>query len=126
MSPIEAFRAGLDSETLATIDRLRTIVAAAHPDLVERLKWNAPSFALGDDDLITLGLERRGGVRLVLHRGAKPKNPAGFAFDDPAGLARWPAADRGVALFQGLAEVEAASEALHDLCVRWIDRVARA
>ncbi len=124
MSPIEAFRAGLDSETLATVDRLRTIVAGAHPDLVERIKWNAPSFALGEDDLITLGLERRGGVRLVLHRGAKPKDLAGFAFDDPAGLARWPAADRGVAVFQTPDTVERQAEALRDLCARWVQRVA--
>lgn len=123
MAPIEAFRARLDSETLETVDRLRAITAAAHPDLVERIKWNAPSFALGEDDLITLGLERRGGVRLVLHRGAKPKDPAGFSFDDPAGLARWPAADRGVVVFQDSRAVENAAAALRDLCARWIDRV---
>lgn len=123
MSPIQAFRATLDGETLAMIDRLRAIARSAHPDLVERIKWNAPSFALGDDDLITLGLERRGGVRLVLHRGVRAKDLAGFGFDDPAGLARWPAADRGVMTFQDLAAVEASAEAVRDLCVRWIDRV---
>lgn len=124
MPSIEAFRAGLDPETLATVDRLRAIVASAHPDLVERIKWNAPSFALGEDDLITLGLERRGGVRLVLHRGARPKDPAGFSFDDPAGLARWPAVDRGVAVFPNADAVEAEAEALRDLCARWVQRVA--
>lgn len=123
MPSIQDFRSGLDAETLATVDRLRAVAAAAHPGLVERIKWNAPSFALGEDDLITLGLERRGGVRLVLHRGARPKDPTGFAFDDPASLARWPAADRGVAVFQGLAEVEAAETALRDLCARWVRRV---
>ena len=123
MPSIEAFRAGLDPETLRTVDRLRTIIAAAHPGLVERIKWNAPSFALGDDDLVTLGLERRGGIRLVLHRGAKPKDPAGFAFDDPAGLARWPEVDRGVMVFQDLAAVEASAEAVGDLCARWVARV---
>ncbi|PZR37380.1 DUF1801 domain-containing protein [Caulobacter segnis] len=123
MRSIEDFRSGLDAETLETVDRLRSIAAAAHPDLVERIKWNAPSFALGEDDLITLGLERRGGVRLVLHRGARPKNPAGFAFDDPAGLARWPAVDRGVMVFNDLAAVEAAETAVGDLCARWVARV---
>lgn len=123
MPSIEAFRADLDAETLAMIDRLRAIVASAHPDLVERIKWNAPSFALGEDDLLTLGLERRGGVRLVLHRGVRPKSAMGFSFDDPGGLARWPAADRGVVVFQDHREVEAAAAALRDLCARWIDRV---
>lgn len=125
MPSVEDFRAGLDSETLETVDRLRAIIAGAHPDLVERIKWNAPSFALGDDDLITLGLERRGGVRLVLHRGAKPQDPAGFAFDDPAGLARWPAVDRGVAVFRDADAVRRQAEALRDLCARWVRRVVR-
>jgi hypothetical protein len=124
MASIEAFRIGLDNETLASVDQLRAIVAGAHPDLVERIKWNAPSFALGDDDLITLGLERRGGVRLVLHRGARPKDVAGFVFEDPAGLARWPAVDRGVVVFETAKAVERQAEALRDLCVRWVQRVA--
>ncbi len=61
---IEGFRSVLDGETLAMIDRLREIVAASHPSLNEQIKWNAPSFAVGGDDRITLGVERKGGVRL--------------------------------------------------------------
>lgn len=126
MVTVPDFLASLDPETRSTVERLREIIATAAPDLIERIKWNAPSFALGDADLITLGLERRGGVRLVLHRGAKPKDSADFRFDDPGGLARWPAADRGVMVFQDLQAVEATGPALHDLCARWVQRVSQA
>ena len=119
---IAAFRSALDPETRAMIDALRAIVAGAVPQLTERIKWNAPSFAFGDDDRITLGIERKGGVRLVLHRGARPKDTADFSFEDPACLAKWPAPDRGVILFANLAAIDAASDALSDLCRRWIDR----
>ena len=118
---IETFRASLDAPTLATVDALRAIIAAAGPSLTERIKWNAPSFAIGDDDRITLGLERKGGVRVVLHRGAKVQDTAGFAFADPTRLARWPAPDRGVVIFADLAAVEAAADRLSDLCVRWLE-----
>lgn len=122
MATVDAFRAALDPDTLATVDALRAIIAGAGEGLSERIKWNAPSFALADDDRITLGLERKGGVRVVFHRGAKVKDVAGFTFEDPAGLATWPAADRGVAVFKDRAEVEAKQAALRDLCARWLDR----
>lgn len=93
------FRKYLDEATLATVDLLRSLIRDAHPQLVERIRSNAPSFALDEEDRITLGLERKGGVRVVLHRGAKRKDTAGFHFSDPAGLAMWPAADRGVVIF---------------------------
>ena len=117
---IERFRAALDAETLATVDAIRAIVADSHPGLTESIKWNAPSFAVGGDDRITLGLERKGGVRVVLHRGAKPKPLAGFSFDDKDGLAKWPAPDRGVVVFQDEAEVAERAEAFRSLCASWI------
>ena len=110
--------------TLATVDALRGLIAAAGPSLTERIKWNAPSFAVGDDDRITLGLERKGGVRVVLHRGAKVKDTAGFTVADPTRLAKWPTPDRGVIIFADQAAVEAAAERLTDLCVRWLEATA--
>lgn len=123
MDDVEAFRSRQHGETLAMIDRLRGIVAAANPALVERIKWNAPSFAIVDDDRITLGVAPKGGVRLVLHRGVKPKPLDGFAFDDPDGLAKWSAPDRGVIAWKTLAEIDATADALSRLCARWIAQV---
>jgi len=124
MPSIETFRDSLDADTLATVDALREAVITACPDLVERLKWNAPSFALAsagdDDDRITLGLERKGGVRVVFHRGAKVKDTTGFAFGDSAKLAKWPAVDRGVVVFADVAAVAAKLAAFSDLCARWV------
>lgn len=124
MPSIDLFRSGLDADTLDMIDRLRAIVAAANPDLVERIKWNAPSFAIGDDDRITLGVERKGGVRLVLHRGAKPRQDPGFSFADIDGLADWPAADRGVIVWRDIAAIDRMAPALTRLCRRWLQQLA--
>jgi hypothetical protein len=120
---IEVFRSALDSDTLAMIDRLRAIVAASHPSLTEQIKWNAPSFAIGGDDRITLGVERKGGVRVVLHRGAKPQPAAGFCFDDTAHLAKWPAADRGVMTWKDVAAIDRVEFQLKLICRRWIEQV---
>ena len=120
MGSVQEFREGLDPATLATVDLLRSVITGVEPELTERIKWNAPSFALAGDDRITLGLERQGGVRVVLHRGAKQKDAAGFSFIDPAGLARWPAPDRGVIVFDDVAHVESRRDEFRDLCCRWL------
>lgn len=110
----------LSPEARPAVDRLREIVRAAAPDLDESIKWNAPSFADRGHDRVTLGVERRGGYRLVLHRGATAQTPTGFQFDDPSGLARWPSPDRGVATFAGWDDIDAQADALTDLIVRWV------
>jgi len=117
---VERFRQALDLGVLQTIDAIRAIVAGSHPGLQEGVKWNAPSFMFGDVDLITLGLERSGGVRVVLHRGAKVKALEGFRFDDPDALARWPSPDRGVVVFRDHVDVAQRADALSNLCSRWI------
>lgn len=118
---VESWLAALDPDNRATVDRLREIVQAAAPELTESIKWNAPSFADGDEDRVTLGVERKGGVRLVLHRGASVRDSTDFAFDDPDGVMRWPSPDRGVATFSARAAVQAKTAELERLVRRWVE-----
>ncbi len=124
MRDIEVFRQSLDADTREIVDVLRGLISAAHAGLSESIKWNAPSFALGKDDRITLGIERKGGVRVVLHRGAKPKAVQDFTFADPTRLVKWPATDRGVLTFKTVREIVLHQEALTDLFRRWVDATA--
>jgi len=117
---VEAFRAKLPPEVRSAIDRLRAIAVAAHPGLSEGIKWNAPSFALGGEDRITLGISPKGRVRVVLHRGAKTRKVEDLRFADPEGLAAWPAADRAVLTFDDEAEIIAKGPALHALFAAWL------
>ncbi len=117
---VEAFLADLPAETLAVVQELRALIRAAHPGLVEGIKWNAPSFALDGTDLVTLGLQRDGTARLVLHRGAKAKDNSDFRFDDPDGLADWPAPDRGVVVIKNSTEMAAKAEPLVAMVRRWV------
>jgi hypothetical protein len=117
---VDQYRAALAPEIREIVDTLRAIVSESSPHLVERIKWNAPSFAIDDDDRITLGIAPKGGVRVVLHRGAKAKATAGFHFDDEAGLASWPTQDRGAIIFSNAQAVESRREALKNLFARWV------
>lgn len=118
---VDAWRAGLKPEALAMVDALRAIARDAGPGLDERIKWNAPSFAQDGDDRITLGLNPKGGARVVLHRGARAKDDGGFCFDDPDRLAQWPAPDRGVLTFADAGEIAARREAIGALFARWLE-----
>lgn len=117
---LETFRSACGAQDLEVVDRLREIIASCEPSLEESIKWNAPSFAIAGHHRITLGLERKGGVRVVLHRGAVAVDNADFRFDDDDGLAKWPARDRGVVVFHDLQSVEARQGAFADLCQRWL------
>ncbi len=117
---VDAWLVTLDAETLACVNALRAIIAGANRELVEDLKWNAPNFSHRGEDRVTLGLNRRGGVRVVLHRGARVRDASEFRFDDPAGLPQWPAADRATIEFASATDVEASRVALSNLIGRWI------
>ncbi|MBA4094821.1 MAG: hypothetical protein C0489_12155, partial [Candidatus Accumulibacter sp.] len=118
---VESWLATVDPAQRPALDRLRAIIrAAAGADVTEGIKWNSPNFAQGGEDRVTLNLCPKGSLRLILHRGAKVKDTAGFAFDDPAGLARWPTPDRGIVSFRDAGELEAKAAALADLVHRWI------
>lgn len=106
-------------EVRAGIAGLRAAVQAADQGLTETIKWNAPSFAHNGADRVTLGVDPKGGFRMVLHRGAKVSADS-FRFDDPGGLARWPATDRGVVQYRDAHDVAAKSAATTDLVRRWI------
>jgi hypothetical protein len=124
MTSVENYLAALDPAVRDDVDRLRALVAKSAPALTEEIKWNAPSFAHDGRDRVTLGLERKGGYRIVLHRGAKVAEADGFSFVDDTGLATWPAPDRGVVTLKDRARIESASADIVRLVGRWIDATA--
>lgn len=120
---VAEYLATLDPDQRVLVDALRHLIINTHPGLTESIKWNAPSFALGDQDLLTLGLEKQGAVRLVLHRGAKVLDDTGFSVADPARLARWPAPDRGVVIIKDGAGFDKVATDLAALIARWVAAV---
>lgn len=105
----------------AAVTRMRAIALSAADGVTEHIKWNGPSFCIDGDDRITVGLNPRGGVRAILHRGVRAKDIAGFSFPDDSGLIQWAAPDRGVVNFADDAAVAANAEAFAAICQRWFE-----
>lgn len=118
---VEAWLAAQTPDIRSAVERMRALILAAADGVTEHIKWNGPSFCIKGDDRITVGLNPKGGVRAILHRGVKPKDAAGFSFPDDSGLIQWAAADRGVVSFTDEAAVAANAEAFAALCHRWFD-----
>lgn len=116
---VDAWMAALEHPLKPVLARLREIVLAADPGVTEHIKWNAPSFCWHGDDRVTANV-RPTAVLLVFHRGVAVKDAAGFSFEDPAGLLKWAAKDRGTVSFASLEDVESRAEALADLVRRWM------
>ena len=120
LSGVDSYLDGLQHARKPEIETLRLLILASVPDLVERIKWNAPSFGPGADDRITMRLHPGDRLQLILHRGAKAGADDFFRFEDPDRLIAWAAPDRGVISFADAADLAAKSAALPDILRRWV------
>ncbi|RKG85134.1 DUF1801 domain-containing protein [Corallococcus terminator] len=112
--------AELEHPLKAEIETVRSAILASDKTLTERIKWKAPSFCYAGDDRVTFRLAPKGIFQVILHRGAKVKDTAGFAFEDDSGLVKWAAVDRGIVTLQDAKDVKAKKAALVKLVGRWI------
>jgi Domain of unknown function (DU1801) len=117
---VERFLATLDHPLADAIAGLRQAILASDPGIAEHIKWNAPSFRYAGDDRVTFRLPPNGGLQLVFHRGAKPKDVSGFQFDDAHRLLTWVAPDRAIVTFRDAADVEGRQAAAVETVNRWM------
>lgn len=120
LSEVDAYLDALQHGRKPEILALRRLILDAVPGLVERIKWNAPSFGPGADDRITMRLHPGDRLQLILHRGAKAGADDLFRFEDPDRLLSWAAPDRGVVTFRDAEDMAAKSEALTAVLKRWV------
>lgn len=121
----ETFLARLDHPFKREILALRRIILDADPRISEGVKWNAPSFRTSEW-FATVHLREPGGVRVILHFGAKKRDaPArGAAIADPESLLEWLGHDRASVTFRGLDDVGARGAAFAAVVRQWIEHVA--
>ena len=116
---------GVPEPTRAALTELCRIIAGSDPRVRAEIKWNAPSFAI-DDHFATTGVLKGGGVRLVLHTGARRKGAAkNIVIDDPEKLLDWKDADRAIAVFADARDVRQQERALGVILDEWIAQTQR-
>lgn len=116
---VDDYMAALEHARRDEIEALRSALMPADPDLVETIKWNAPSYGYQGSDRITMRLQPGDRVELVFHRGAAKRDDS-FAFEDSTGLVRWATPDRGVVVVTDRAMLDARLADIVALARAWL------
>lgn len=119
---VEELLAGLDHPLRDDIDALRQLIRSAVDGVQESVKWNSPSFALGEH-FATLRLTGKVPLQLILHLGAKKSALPAGAVADPDALLRWLGPDRACIDFERPGDVQRRSAALHAILRQWAAHV---
>jgi hypothetical protein len=120
---LEEFFNDLDDEKHLQVETLRKLILEIGPQLEERIKWNAPSYALEGDDRITFNLmNKQGVVKLVLHMGtARKENKKGDpVMEDESGLIEWSSDIRGILTFADVEDIKVKSAQLKTILEKWL------
>ncbi|ODT77673.1 MAG: hypothetical protein ABS76_26425 [Pelagibacterium sp. SCN 64-44] len=120
ISVVDDYLDALTHARKSEIETLRRLITDAVPDLIEHIKWNAPSFGPGEEDRITMRLHPGDRLQLILHRGSKAGADDFFRFEDPDRLIAWAAPDRGVVTFRDAADLAEKGALLPDILRRWV------
>jgi Domain of unknown function (DU1801) len=104
------------------VEALRRVILGVSPHIEEAVKWNAPSYKLGQH-FATMNLRTPGKLRLVLHAGTKERTLPAAKVDDPEGLLTWLGEDRCLVTLDGVDDIRARRAALEDVVRAWITRL---
>jgi hypothetical protein len=120
---VAQYLASLKHPQTATVKRLRLAILAVDSRIQEDVKWNAPSFHLGDH-FATFRLNPPPILQLILHNGARAKsNPTKFIVDDPDRILKWAAPDRCIIEFTSSADATRKMDALMGVLRAWIEQL---
>ena len=118
---VDAFMLQLEHPHKPAIELLRKLMLGVDASIHEGIKWNAPSFRTSEY-FATTHLRSKQGVGLILHLGAKVREPAdgAVAIDDPDKLLKWLGKDRAMLEFASADELEGKEPALIAVLRQWI------
>ncbi|MFH1185855.1 MAG: DUF1801 domain-containing protein [Chloroflexota bacterium] len=116
---VKAYMRGLQQPRKNEMQAVRRIILGVSPKITEEIKWNAPSFALGEH-FVTFNAWAKDCVQLIFHHGPKKSTSKGHPIEDPDGQLEWLATDRASITFRGMKDVREKKAALQSIVRQWI------
>lgn len=119
---VDEFMHAMNEKQKEQVVLLRAIITDAHPDVIEHIKWNSPSYVFGGNDRITFSVRPGHHVAIVLHMGAaRPENKKGKpVMSDSSGLIDWKSDTRGVISFADMNDIKAKRRQFATIVDRWL------
>jgi hypothetical protein len=121
---VETYMRELNHPYKHEMQALRKIILGVDAKITEEIKWNAPSFALGQH-FLTFNGWAKDYVQLIFHHGAKKAAGRGKPIDDPNGLLEWLAKDRASIRFDSMKEVRSKKAGLQKIVKLWIKAMGK-
>ena len=121
---VETYMRELEHPCKKEMQALRKLILGVDPRITEEIKWNAPSFALGDH-FVTFNAWAKDYVQLIFHHGPKKATSKGKPIDDPGNLLEWLATDRASIRFDSMKDVQAKKAGLQAVARQWIKAMGK-
>ncbi len=120
---VDQFLESLNLEQIDLINQIRREIKAAAPGLVEGIKWNAPSYSLDGNDIITFNFRNSLAPALIFHTGpgGKDTRTGKHPFQDPSGAIEWLADKRFVLKIASGDELQSKKARLKELVANWVE-----
>jgi len=111
---VDALMKELKHPLKAEVEAVRSIMAKANKKIVERIKWNSPSFYYKDVDMAAFHLRAQDYVHVIF------VFPPGTMVSNSDGLLEGDHKDRREAKFHGMKDVKAKKAALEKVVNEWV------
>jgi len=108
---VDAYMEKLEHHFKTEVQTVREIIKNVHPDIIEQIKWNAPSFSY-KGYMVTFNLHAKQHVHLVFHNGA--------ILNHESGILEGNYPDRRMVYFANMDEVKSKQTALEAAIREWI------
>lgn len=108
---VNEFMLNIEHPLKTEMEEVRRIILDAHSEVIERIKWGAPSFHL-KEDMVTFNHRAKNYVHLVFHNAA-------VVDDGNSGILEGDYKDRRMVYFHNMDEVNAKKEALKKVINDW-------
>ena len=116
---VETYMRELEHPHKKEMQAVRRIIKGVNPRITEEIKWNAPSFAVGEH-FVTFNAWAKDCVQLIFHHGPRKSANKAPPIEDPGALLEWLAPDRASMKFYGMKDVKSKKAGLQSMVQQWI------
>jgi len=120
---VDDFVNAVDHADKKLINTIRHIIINTSPELIEGIKWNAPSYSFKDNDIITFNFKTFENISLIFHTGPKGKDThfGNHLFNTYSEIIEWVADKRFVIKILDNNWIEKNNNMLKEIILKWIE-----
>lgn len=123
LQDVDNFVSIMEHPDKVLVNSIRKLIKDLNLPLVEGIKWNAPSYSLDGNDIITFNFKTFSCIALVFHTGPKGKDTHNGTtlFHDEYHLLEWVADKRAVLKIKDSSDLLNNTKQIEDIVTIWVN-----